>query len=590
MIYAADFETNNHEDDCRVWAWCICNIAEPDNCELGNEIDTFIDYISNREGICYFHNLKFDGNFILSWLFRNGYKYIEKSAEDGPKGKRRKKLEPGTFTSLISDMGIWYSLTVCWATGKEIEFRDSAKLIPLAVSKIPAAFNLKESKGNIDYQKRREKGHELTEEEKEYVKGDVIIIALAISIMISNGQKKMTAASNALNDYKTRIGKKNFSRLFPSLDIMVDDSGVSLDKKIRASYKGGWTYLNPRFKDMQVEAGLVYDVNSMYPWAMHECVLPYGMPVYEKGKPEKKPRYPLYIVQFVAVFSLKQRHYPSLQLKGSSYFAENEYIEYSQMPVGLTLTNVDYELMLENYDVEVIEWIGTLYFHGRKGMFDEYIDNWYAVKEESSRNGNGGMKTIAKLMLNSLYGKFGAKLEGRSKIPYYDEEAGIVRFKKSENEKRKGVYMPVATFITSYCRDKIIRSANAVYDRFIYADTDSIHVIGTEPVSEIEIDDYRLGAFKCESEFIRARFIRQKTYMEITEEYSRDENGVLQRREKKNLKCAGMPDAMKATVEESDFYGGAEFPIGPDSKFAPKLSPKIVPGGVILREMPFQIK
>ena len=32
-------------------------------------------------------------------------------------------------------------------------------------------------------------------------------------------------------------------------------------------------------------------------------------------------------------------------------------------------------------------------------------------------------------------------------------------------------------------------------ERIIYGDTDSLHIIGTEPVN-IDIDDYRLGAFK----------------------------------------------------------------------------------------------
>lgn len=370
--------------------------------------------------------------------------------------------------------------------------------------------------------------------------------------------------------FKTRTGSKEFRKLFPKIDKITD-------RDIRMSYKGGWTYLNPIYADKIVGAGQVYDVNSMYPWAMRNCILPYGEPMYFFGTPKPPPLYQLFVVQLTAAFQLKPNHYPSIQIKHTMFFSDNEYIVSSPFPMQLTLTNVDLELFFENYDVEDVKYIGGYYFKAQHGMFTDYIDYWYHIKEESDRTGNKGMKQIAKLMLNSLYGKFGMKLDGRSKIPYYDKENDLVRYKLSELEDREGVYIPVATFITSYCRDKIIRSANSIYDRFVYADTDSIHLLGTNPVSEIEIDNYRLGAFKLESEFIRARFVRQKTYYEISPD------------EEMELKCAGMPRNMKNTVEEKDFYYGAEFPIGPDSKFSPKLSPKTVPGGVILREMPFKI-
>lgn len=344
------------------------------------------------------------------------------------------------------------------------------------------------------------------------------------------------------------------------------------------SYKGGWTYLNPAYKDKVVGVGKVYDVNSMYPWAMRNCLLPYGPPIYFYGKPEKKQQYPLYIIQLECCFELKPNHYPSIQLKHTMRFSDNEYIEFCEEPILLTLTNIDYELFKENYYVYDEVFLGGYYFTASSDMFTPYIDYWYSVKEQADREGNAGMKTIAKFFLNSLYGKFGMRLKGKSKIPFFDDKDDIVRYRMTDEEDREGVYLPVATFVTSYCRDKIIRAANNVYDRFVYADTDSIHLLGTEPVTTIDIDQYRLGAFKEESQFKRARFVRQKTYYEVD---LQTDNLM--------IKCAGMPDAMKATVREEDFYNGAEFKIGPGSRFAPKLSPKTVSGGVILREMPFKI-
>lgn len=568
-ICSADFETTTRADDCRVWAWGYCDIDEPEDVKLGNSLDTFMEELKWNGGTFYFHNLKFDGNFILYWLFRNGYKYNPDS----------RNLNPKTFCTLISDMGSWYTITIqmaCLPTGesKKVEIRDSLKLIPLPVDDIPKAYGLEESKLSIDYHEDRQVGHELTDDEKLYIRADIIIVAKALKFMRDNNQKKLTAASNALNDFKSRISKKEFNRLFPELDPIVD-------RDIRLSYKGGWTYLNPVYKNEQIGEGTVFDVNSMYPWAMKYCLLPYGKPYYFTGEYKKNSNYPLYVINFLAEFKLKPGKFPSIQLKRTPFYSDNEYIEESLAPTVLSLTSVDYELFLHNYDVNIIEFYGGYMFKAKVGMFADYIDYWYEVKTDAKKNHNPGMEKIAKLMLNSLYGKFGARLFGKSKIPYFDESLDKVRYKIGEEEKRKAGYIPVATFITSYCRDKIIRAAEICGSRFIYADTDSVHIKGLEPVNGLDVDNYRLGAFKKESEFIRAKFIRQKTYLEIY-----NENG----KETYNLKCCGMPKSLKDSINEEDFYEGAVYDSAENQDFAPKLMPKVVPGGVILEETTFQIK
>lgn len=570
MIYSADFETTIDPSDCRVWAWAYCDINRPDDIEFGNNIDSFMSVLKEKGGVYYFHNLKFDGNFIVYWLFKHGYKHVQ---------KKKKDLCPKEFCSLISDMGSWYTLNISMepmetGVSNNAEIIDSLKLIPLSVSEIPKAYGLDEAKGEIDYSEYRKKGHELTTEEKEYIGHDVSIVAKAIKFMKENGQVKLTAASNALNDFKGRYDKKQYNKLFPSLNSINDGD-------IRHSYKGGWTYLNPKYKNIDVKEGRVYDVNSMYPWAMKYCSLPWGEPYYFSGEYTLNKTYPLYVINFEAEFKLKPGHYPSIQIKGS-FYQENEYIEKSIAPTILTLTSIDFELFKENYDYEIIQYFGGYMFKEKRGMFDEYIDYWYNQKTEAKKTGNKGMEKISKLMLNSLYGKFGTRLSGKSKVPYYDEEEDKVRYKLGQDEERKGGYLPVATFITSYCRDKIVRAANICGDRFIYADTDSVHVSGDYPVDGLDIDEYRLGAFKCEERFVRGRFIRQKTYMEI---YLK--NG----KETMNLKCCGMPKKMKDSITEDDFYEGAIYdPTDKDHTYAPKLMPQVVSGGVILRETTFKIK
>lgn len=574
-IYAADLETSGDENGVWCWYWGICNLMEPERIYKGLNIESLMHWINTGDKIIYFHNLRFDGGYILDYLFRTGYKWVSKKA---------KLLEPGEMTTLISDMGQWYTLTVrMWPneTGYDslIEFRDSSKLITLSIEEIPKAFGLDEVKGTMDYLKIRLPGYQPAKDEEEYLNHDVIILAKALNIMRDRGLHKLTTGACALHDYRQRMGSKLFNRLFPKL-------APGIDADIRQSYKGGWTYLNPEFKDKVVQDGKVFDVNSMYPWAMKYCLLPFDAPVYFKGKYNPDPNYPLYVQQLSCEFHLKPGHYPSIQIKHNIFYAENDYITDSVEPTLLTLTSVDLELLYFNYDVQHEEWYGGYMFRGQVGMFDEYIDYWYGEKTEAKKNKNGGQAQIAKLFLNSLYGKFGARREGRSKIPYWDPIDEKVRYETGNLEERKGGYLPVATFITSYCRDKINRGAYACGERFAYADTDSLHILGLEPVEGLDVDNYRLGSFKEEEVFIRAKFIRQKTYLEVYMAMDKFGKEV----EKINLKCCGMPRKMQETVTEDKFVSGAVFDASKDKTLAPKLMPKVVKGGVFLKETTFQIK
>jgi hypothetical protein len=91
----------------------------------------------------------------------------------------------------------------------------------------------------------------------------------------------------------------------------------------------------------------------------------------------------------------------------------------------------------------------------------------------------------SKLLLNSLYGKFAKNPYNRSKYPYVNEN-GEVSYRLGELEVGKGLYIPIGAFITSYAREKTIRTSMAIRnytldkygkDYYIYSDTDSIHML-----------------------------------------------------------------------------------------------------------------
>lgn len=577
--YTADFETTTKEDDCRVWAYAISEIGNPDYFDYGNSLDDFMEICADpkQNAVYYFHNLKFDGQFIIYWLFKNGYEFIE------DKKDRRDK----TFTTLITDMGQFYSIEVYFKADdkkhiNKVKFLDSLKILNFSVEQIAKDFDLPISKLSIDYKAERPIGHQLTAEEVAYIRNDVEIMSRALQIMFDEGLTKMTIASDALADYKTTM--PNFKQYFPMLP-------PEIDADIRQSYKGGFTYLNPLYKGKTTGSGIVFDSNSMYPARMYNELLPYSEPKFFNGRYQNDPLYPLYVQRLTCVFKLKKGKIPSIQIKHNRFFIANEYLEDSEgLPVTLTLTSVDLELFLENYDIENPEWGGGWKFKAMQGLFSDYIDKWTAKKIQAKKDGNSALYRIAKLCLNSLYGKFGTSSNSRKKIPHLTTDKSGVKFTFGKQEQKDTVYIPMASFITSYARANIIRASEQIreysmkkygYDAYVYSDTDSIHcLLNEDDVKELsktmDIDDYRLGAWKLESTFKAGKYLRQKCYIEMDET------------DKINVTVAGLPKKLGKYINFDNFDIG--FTTEGMDIDEPKLTYKRVEGGVLLVGTDFTIK
>ena len=563
--FTGDFETSTWIDnETWVWAWALCDIEDPTKVDVGNSIESFFERIKKEANpYIYFHNLKFDGEFILYYLMTNGYEWVE---------SREKRTK--TFSTLISDMGLFYSIEVYFEVGKKtkkVTFIDSLKIINQTVESMPKTFKIPENKLEIDYNLPREKGHILTPLENDYVKNDVVIVAKALKYLFDMGLTKMTAGSNALSEYKQITRLNRFRSLYKPLNYQID-------KDIRRAYRGGFTYLNPIYKNKSVGDGEVLDVNSLYPSVMYKEILPFGEPFYYEGKYVEDKVYPLYIQRLTCSFKIKEGKIPTIQIKHSR-FVDNEYLlDSGEEPVALTLTSVDLKLFLEQYDVWDLNYESGWKFKGMRGLFTEYIDKWIKVKNESTISGNKGMRQVAKIMLNSLYGKFATSLDVQSKIPYIEND--IVKYRLGEKNTKDGVYLPMSAFITAYARDLTIRTSQAIktyslekygVDMYCYSDTDSIHTL--LPIEELkqfcEIDDVELGKWANESHFTRAKFIRQKTYLE-------EINGEI------NITCAGLPQRCYDQVTWDNFKEGL--------KVDGKLTFTHVKGGVILKETEFTIK
>jgi DNA polymerase type B, organellar and viral len=599
--YIADLETLAtdeavEQEKTHVHTWGIMN-QKTKKKEYGSSISQFIKNCEKKshseKSLIWFHNLAFDGVFVMDYLARElGFKII------GPNDKVKSK----TVQAVIDEMGNYYSITICFRMFKKrkesIMLLDSAKRIPgMSVESMAVKYQLPIKKGKYDYKAYRSENHKMTLVEKEYLDSDLEIVGAVLDIQNELGLKKMTIGSCALDIYFNMVGEKNFNNWFPVLPIL-------LDTAIRESYNGGYTYLNPVYKGKVIKQGRVYDVNSLYPSIMRNEWLPYGYPIHFKGEYVETEGYPLYIQNIKCWFEVKEGYLPTINMDMPFGLGNMKYAEYNNHSYGaivpLCLTNIDLRLFLEHYNTKNLEYIDGYMFRASNTMFVEYVDFCMEGKIKAHEEGNIGHYQTFKLLANNLYGKFGTKMKRKNKIPSLDIGADRITYSLEDGGIRNPIYTAIASFVTAYGRDITIRTAQANYDRFIYADTDSAHFEFTDIPGDLPIHKNKLGYWKDEGVFNRAKYVRPKAYYHefwFKKEYRKLSQCTLTvnmniekliigdthmwNMKKKKIACSGMTDEIKRKIKFDDFELG--------SKWEGKKSKKIVSGGVLIVPRPFTI-
>ena len=587
-IFVADFETTVYSGQVHteVWAAAIVELFT-EEVHIFHSIDELYTYIKSLKcnTLIYFHNLKFDGSFWLSYLLTElEYKHASKEWTDADGGfhvkwLNDKDMQSKTFKYSISEMGQWYSVKI--KEGRYmIELRDSLKLLPFSVKKIGNSFGTKHKKLDMEYVGLRYAGCEITEEEQNYIENDVLVVKEAIEIMYNEGHDKLTIGSCCLSEYKKIVGRFDYKNMFPNIynyEIDFDKYGApNAGEYVRKSYKGGWCYVAKGKEKKIKKNGTTADVNSLYPSMMHSesgNYYPIGLPTFWTGNfiPTEALQFQrYYFVRIRTRFYLKPGKLPFIQMKNSLRYQQNECLETSDLfyegkyhqyyidydgqkklaTVTLTLTMTDYTLLLEHYNVKDFEILDGCWFESMIGIFDKYIDYYKQIKQTSK----GAIRELAKLFLNNLYGKMASNTDSSFKYAYIKEDKTLGFITIEEHGKSPG-YIPVGTAITSYARNFTIRAAQANYHGkskrgFIYADTDSIHCdITPEQIVGIKVHPTDFCCWKLESRWDFAIFTRQKTYIEhITHE---DNEELQKEKQYYNVKCAGMPEKCKALFIKS---------------------------------------
>lgn len=592
--------------------------------------DTVVDYVNairdhileqnKRNAIIYFHNMKFDAYNILYALLTLGYIYTD------------------DIKQLLIQDSSWYTFRLNYR-GVSLEFRDSYKLISQPLKSFQKTFGLSIGKSTEDSWKDRldevaTVNALLNRTEPglmEYALLDVDVLQVGLDKFwgLQGGKKasKLTAASLAYSEWLKVIEEHGYR----TADGVHHEGFIEVDKKKKLSivmdedmpkfihditnytYRGAVCYPNPDYTNKILKGIYVYiDANSLYSSAMLPSVqgrnrynqmalthyYPVGVPVRLKSMPSEEIMNDRRYVSFLKL-RIKAKIKPDAVIPfvslgrqgrvGMSFnrlYHTNDFLR--EIDETFWVTSIDYRSIQNYYDIEEQEFIeGIIYTpeNTSNDIFNEYISKWRKIKEQAAREGNAGLKQLAKIMLNSPYGKFAQSIDNIETFFEFGENGSLTVSEGSFDGKTSLKNMGIASMITSYAREILLDVANLLSpNEFLYCDTDSIIMTesGWRKIREVKglLDKAEFGCWDVEHIVKEVKILHQKCYM-ITEfeAFQRDH-----KRERTVVKCAGASEDIKRYIQYDNFNRGETI------RGARMKKAKQTIGGIALESRPFSIK
>lgn len=352
-----------------------------------------------------------------------------------------------------------------------------------------------------------------------YGKQDVEVIRQAVlawlDFLVENdlGYFSPTLASQAFNTYRHR---------FMKTPIFIDAKDNALEIS-RAAYVGGRTEC---FKLGHHRGEFYYiDVNSMYPAVMRANLYPSRL-VSVYGRPDTSE-----LTKWAAMFTMVGEVdikttlpiYPVI-MAGKLVFPIGEFTA--------TLAHPELLCAIERGHAQKVHRVAC---YEKAELFTEFIDEIYAMRLKAKADGNAVQSWMFKILMNSLYGKFGQRGRRFETIDECDPNeidawlevdadtgdvrnlrkfGGIVQEWISEDESRHS-FPAIAATVTSYARQLLWDAIEtAGRENLYYCDTDSMVVnrAGFDRIQHL-MDDSRLGYWKLEETFSELTIYGPKDYV-----------------------------------------------------------------------------
>lgn len=380
-----------------------------------------------------------------------------------------------------------------------INIIDTFNYFQTSIKRIGESLGL--MKGVIDYY-----GETDDEKWEEYAFRDVEILSeymyrfILFLIDYDLAPLAMTIAGQAFRTYRYRF-------MPDEIPLHRSDEAIAVE---RDAYYGGRVECF-RLGTFNGETYYKLDINSMYPFVMARNAYPF---VYV-GKRDNVSR--------LKLIELMKDYYviADLDIKTDLPVAPVRVKDKLIFPIGrfrATLHHAEIDLVLR---YATVERVNRVFVYTKRDLFSSYVDFFYRIKQEADSAGDSVRRAMAKMFLNSLYGKFGQRGrvdiyeeaqgsdDGYERIRGYSERLGrevmITRLGgKTITSITDGEgyysYPAVAGAVTAYARDYLFELIlSAGLDNVYYVDTDSLFV-NSEGLYNLRdyISSSELGKLKIE--------------------------------------------------------------------------------------------
>jgi hypothetical protein len=444
-----------------------------------------------RNPIFYFHYFNYDSVFILEYIMERGYIF-----------------------DIVRTSGLIYQIRVKRRREDKnwVYFRDSYALLRGSLNELGKMF-LGEEKLEFDYEVDIKDASKL----EEYLKKDLWLLynVLVKFFEMVDFINAVSVSSLSLTMFRRGLKEEIYYKI-----------NRSLYEFGRQFYSGGRTEVF-RFYGTGIKG---YDVNSMYPYVMQKYEYPFGKAFYVYRRNYRrigfyKVRLKFFYDDYITPLWVK---------KGKLFF-----------PLNDTDENIYY---LNSYELDLLEEMGFYNYEVIEGVeflnkgfiFRDFVQELYPKRVQAKTDGNRALEYTLKLMLNSLYGKFGQTPERKKYLTTEQVEELFEKVRKIEDpqkrdEKMKKLkeqlyyfghnlylyrvewffaeYMNVflSALITSLARLELFQLLYRYKENIYYCDTDSIFV--DCEIDQSLIDKYELGKLKLEKEFDEVLFLLPKLYV-----------------------------------------------------------------------------
>jgi hypothetical protein len=456
---ARTFQYGTWDIEAREW-WDLILIGVYDGEQYYHfrDVGSFLDHIMQEKYRYWRWFAHFGGRYDMNFIFE----YIR---------YQRPELFPSV--SWFCSGAMVLDMTIRWKRGVA-KLRDSYRLLPGSLRALTKAFGVEHQKGEIDFE-----GIEYNRTLIEYNELDCIGLHEVLAIFFEQtGVFSETFATNAL---------KVFRKDFLKFDLWKPHKAV--EEFVRRSYHGGRVEV---FKRTGEEV-YAYDVNSMYPFVMLQ---PVPIRFYAESRKLHDKRYGF----CEATIRWPGVYVPNLPLR---YASNGKPLDKLYFPVGeyRGIWTTPELIEAEKKGCTIIKIHKILYFDTEK-IFEGYVRKIYALKQRSGEP----QRTIAKFLLNSLYGKFGQHPTKKAYCTLDDAPEGAIPiltpdgkptpFAYFERESEAAYILPhISASITSAARLQLLSQLN---ESSYYCDTDSVFTSRQMPTGDALGEWGLVGQGNCE--------------------------------------------------------------------------------------------